>query len=384
MEVWKGMHLHYTKKNIGKLFKKSIKKEIVDNLLIPMAKNCDYTKRDIVNTVIFAVSNNIFVEYGSKYLRGKGKPSPSSDDVFYHLNKLTKKDVVWLFNQVNHNLLSQAKKHDLSRKSITCGLDIHKIPWYGKTKDKHVLGMERVRGTSFGHGYASIECVENRKRFTLSAYPLDQFTTKRDFITSLVEKARECVDIKTLFLDRCFFDVESIKCLKDLFVNFVIPAVRNKRIKRIIDEFKENCESFPYKERFFLIKEYEMKRGKDSVTFNLVVIVERPEKMGDEWKVFAYATNIPVTADNAFKLAEDYRKRWGIETGYRVKEDVRGRTCSRNYVIRLFFQLLSILLYNLWQLCNLIIIIEINWNKRGYPVILEEFKDNLSDFILAG
>ena len=172
--------------------------------------------------------------------------------------------------------------------------------------------------------------------------------------------------------------------MNDLFVNFVIPAVRNKRIKRIIDEFKENCESFPYKERFFLIKEYEMKRGKDSVTFNLVVIVERPEKIGDEWKVFAYATNIPVTADNAFKLAEDYRKRWGIETGYRVKEDVRGRTCSRNYVIRLFFQLLSILLYNLWQLCNLIIIIEINWNKRGYPVILEEFKDNLSDFILRG
>jgi len=384
MEVWKGMHLHYTKKNIRKVFKKSIKKEIVDNLLIPMAKNCDYTKRDIVNTVIFAVSNNIFVEYGSKYLRGKGKTSPSSDDVFYHLNKLIKKDVVWLFNQVNHNLLSQAKKHGVSRKSITCGLDIHKIPWYGKTKDKHVLGMEKVRGTSFGHGYASIECVENRKRFTLSAYPLDQFTTKRDFITSLVEKAREYVDIKTLFLDRCFFDVESIKCLNDLFVNFVIPAVRNKRIKRIIDEFKENCESFPYKERFFLIKEYEMKRGKDSVTFNLVVIVERPEKIGDEWKVFAYATNIPVTADNAFKLAEDYRKRWGIETGYRVKEDVRGRTCSRNYVIRLFFQLLSILLYNLWQLCNLIIIIEINWNKRGYPVILEEFKDNLSDFILAG
>ena len=134
------MHLPYTKKNIGKLFKKSIKKEIVDNLLISMAKNCDYTKRDIVNTVIFAVSNNNFVEYGSKHLRGKGKPSPSSDDVFYHLNKLTKKDVVWLFNQVNHYLLSQAKKYHVFGRSITCGLDIHKIPWYGKTKDKHVLG----------------------------------------------------------------------------------------------------------------------------------------------------------------------------------------------------------------------------------------------------
>ena len=62
-----GMHLTYREKNIRKLFKKSIQKEIVDNLLISMAENCDYTKRDIVNTVIFAISNNIFVEYGSKH-----------------------------------------------------------------------------------------------------------------------------------------------------------------------------------------------------------------------------------------------------------------------------------------------------------------------------
>ena len=74
--------------------------------------------------------------------------------------------------------------------------------------------------------------------------------------------------------------VESIKCLNNLSANFVIPAVRNKRIKRIINEFKENCKSFPYKERFFLVKEYEMKRGKDSVTFNLVIIVEPPTEPG--------------------------------------------------------------------------------------------------------
>ena len=109
-----------------------------------------------------------------------------------------------LFNQGESIIFFlRLKKQGVFKKSIICGLDIHKIPWYGKTKDKHVLGMEKVRGTSFGHGYASIECVENGKRFTLSAYPLDQFT-KGGFITSLIEKARECVDIKILFLDRGF------------------------------------------------------------------------------------------------------------------------------------------------------------------------------------
>jgi len=61
-------------------------------------------RRDISgHRFIFAVLNNIFVEYGffKTSTGGKGKLSPSSDDVFYHLNKLIKKDVVWVVNQVD-------------------------------------------------------------------------------------------------------------------------------------------------------------------------------------------------------------------------------------------------------------------------------------------
>ncbi|HEC86511.1 MAG TPA: hypothetical protein ENI49_01375 [Thermoplasmatales archaeon] len=98
------------KKNIRKLLKKSIQKDITDNLTIPMAKNCIYKKKDLVDTAIFSISNDNSIEYGCRYLRGKGKNPPSSDDVFYHLNKLTKKNVIWLFDQVNHTLLTEVKK----------------------------------------------------------------------------------------------------------------------------------------------------------------------------------------------------------------------------------------------------------------------------------
>jgi|GEM_PF-5983102 len=50
----------------------------------------------------------------------------------------------------------------------------------------------------------------------------------------------------------------------------------------------------------------------------------------------------------------------------------------KNHVVRLFLLLLSILLYNLWRLCNLIIIIEIRWKRKGYLMILNEFVSNLS------
>ena len=48
-----------------------------------MAKNCIYTKEGIINTVLFSVSNNNFIEYGSRRLRNNGLLSPSSDTVFY-------------------------------------------------------------------------------------------------------------------------------------------------------------------------------------------------------------------------------------------------------------------------------------------------------------
>jgi len=96
--------------NIRKLFKKSIKRKIAENLLIPMAPNCKYKKEDIADTAIFSVSNNYSIEYGSKYLRSRGKKIPSSDDMFYHLSKLGRSEVIRLFKRVNDHLLREAKR----------------------------------------------------------------------------------------------------------------------------------------------------------------------------------------------------------------------------------------------------------------------------------
>jgi len=378
------MHSPNIQKNISKLIKKSIKKEFIDALPLPMAENCIYAKEDIINTVVFSLSNNNYIEYGSKRLLDKSGFCPSSDTVFYHLAKLKVEDVFSTFQQMNQKMLQQTKKRNIFDGTMWCGLDIHKIPWFGKKRDIHVLGMERVRGTNFGHGYASIECVQPGKRLTLAALPLNQFTTKKKIIVKLVNETRRHVDVSGLFLDREFFNIESINALKELFIFFVIPVKRNKKIDEIIREFKQKCQkNLLHEEHHFLIMEYTLNRGKSFATFTLVIVVESPKKPDDEWSVFAYATNMHVDRNNAIKLADNYRKRWGIETGYRVKEEVRGKTCSCNYAIRLFLQLLSILLYNLWQLCNIILFVTTCCCKKGYMIILEEFKDIISDSIIG-
>ncbi len=87
----------------------------------------------------------------------------------------------------------------------------------------------------------------------------------------------------------------------------------------------------------------------DASHFKLVIVDD------GEGSKRVFATNLDIEEKNAFDLFTQYRKRWGIETSYRVKNDFRVKTTSKNYVIRLFYFLLSVCLYNLWVLANIMV-----------------------------
>ena len=86
---------------------------------------------------------------------------------------------------------------------------------------------------------------------------------------------------------------------------------------------------------------------------------------------FSFYTNVDVNEDNVMKYAELYRERWGIENGYLEKKDAKERTHSPDMGIRNFMFFLSVLLYNLWLLINLIRI------RSGYAWL------TLMDFLIA-
>jgi hypothetical protein len=47
------------------------------------------------------------------------------------------------------------------------------------------------------------------------------------------------------------------------------------------------------------------------------------------------------------QIPEEYRKRWNIETGYRVKKDFKIRTCSKSPVARTLFFVVQCIMYNI-------------------------------------
>jgi len=59
--------------------------------------------------------------------------------------------------------------------------------------------------------------------------------TKEDIVKKLLENSpRPSV---LLMINRGFFKTEMIKLLENMGINFIMPAVRNERIKRMLNEF---------------------------------------------------------------------------------------------------------------------------------------------------
>jgi IS4 transposase len=72
---------------------------------------------------------------------------------------------------------------------------------------------------------------------------------------------------------------------------------------------------------------------------------------------FGFAKNLPRSL--AFGLPSfipsEYRRRWGIETGYRVQDNVEAKNTSTNYKLRFIYQMISVLLYNVWHYANFLL-----------------------------
>ena len=165
------------------------------------------------------------------------------------------------------------------------------------------------------------------------------FDNKHDVLNELIAYAKSKINIRNVYVDRGFFNVKCIEVLEKQKVKWLMPAVRNKAIKKLMKEYDAPT-----------VLDYTMGRKNfDQVKFKLVIVNDQD----DIKRVFA--TNLRVTKDNAKILFNEYGKRWGIETSYRVKQDFKARTTSKKYVVRFFYFMFSACLYNLWILANILV-----------------------------
>jgi putative transposase len=206
-----------------------------------------------------------------------------------------------------------------------------------------VVGKKPERGTTKCYKFATITIVETTKRFTLLAVPIGPFDNKKKILETLLTYAQERIKINRLYVDRGFFDSDSIKLFQHHHLKYLMPCSHISTVKNLL-----NITPAPA-----VITDFPLA----DATFTMVILQETKEN-GETLK-YAFATNEHYDEHDVTlteRLFHLYGKRWGIETSYRVKKhSYLPKTTSKNYLIRLFYFMFSVLLYNLWILADILL-----------------------------
>lgn len=312
------------------------------HLDLKMTPNCKYSKMEILSVIFYTGMHCTYVERIVDELKNlRHRLVPSSDMVHYHLKKNDPFMLKAQLDRILEDTIKNLARARLLKQRYMVAIDIHTRLYYGKRDKTWIVGIEKKRGTCYGYQFATLDLVVAGERFTLKAIPVLPLTKKEDLVRELIEYARRYLKIHIVLLDRGFYTIEVIKTLLKLEVDFLMPAIKYANIQQLLKV---------YFNKTWFQQAYVLGKGEREVGFNLFGKYSWEKK---EWHVFATNLNIKDKRDVEFYVGY-YRKRWGIETGYRVKQDFLIITTSNSYSVRLFFFFLSVIFYNTWVACNLI------------------------------
>jgi Transposase DDE domain len=308
---------------------------LVENFSIETQGVCD--QQTLFEILIKAASSGDSIENTAKLL----KNVPTANDIRYHLKKINNFEE--LEAQINQSLKSRIPL-GLKKGCLKIAIDLNLICYYGKPtllELPYIYKSEAKSGTHSFYAYATLYVINKNKRVTLAVRGVRRLDTSVAIITYLLAELESLkINVKKLYLDRGFFNTPVIRWLQALDIPFMMPAIKTGK-KGGIKQFLKGRKS--YKTTHTITRDKD-----DSVTFDLWIVCKyrkgKRKKYGVQY--FAYVTYKIKT--NLDYIYQDYRKRFGIESSYRLKNICRIRTNNKNPALRLLFVGISFLLVNIW------------------------------------
>jgi hypothetical protein len=337
---------------------RKIKRIVYPFLELPGRHNLQWTSTEILDVVVQAGKRNTCLEYTvnslnllkPRIVRGIAVPSaPTSDTVFNRAKKVDTREWIERYEEANRKLLESAVKARVFRGWVDLAIDIHDIPFYGKKNTRGIVGTKRKLGTNYAFRYMTVCVTAQKDKYTLSATPMTQLSSTPKTLGEMLEKALKYIDghIGVTYVDRGFFSVPCIKTFEKLDLKYLMPAIKNTKIRKIIKETRDYPVVMPYT------------FGSRNKTVDMtLILVETVKEKGKERKkeVYAFATNLTVDVEQVEKLCELYRNRWTVETSYRMLGEVRTKTTCKDFSVRWFFVLFGLLIRNGYYLFNAVVI----------------------------
>jgi hypothetical protein len=304
--------------------------------IIKLPPNAEYETEKVLNVILHAVTSpSNSLESASNDLKRKNPEAkiPSADTIFNYINHNDIEDILSSFRTINPEIF---RMMELKDKVHDVAIDFHHVPFYGDKNTPLIRGMKPKNGTSWGYEYCSLDIIGDDK-LTLDVIPISALIKDYSMLIEFLFKRLDTMSVKvgTTYMDKEFCNDDTISTLTKLKINFVIACKFNKKIKKILESFK--------KENGHKSTVFEYQFNENGTKFNLVAVPHEKKEY------ILFATNKDVKSIEYFEksIPKEYKKRWNIETGYRVKNDFKIHTCTKSPVARTLFFIIQCTLYNI-------------------------------------
>lgn len=323
------------------------------------------TISNISTALIDAALNSAFVNESCK-----STEEISKSQIIYRKLDSTFNEIEFAFRKNAKKFLRILKIFSGNRKFIL-SFDTTEEPFYGKYskagKEERLYLHEskEARGAKYCYKYLTVAITcNNGIRYILDGMILHRGAYVEDYIYEMTEFVKKEISIEVVLFDRGF-GWSVIYKLQELKVNYMVFWKKQGNwYKKHFDKIKDG-------EFCTTKKNYKYNRNKTNYLvesdFILVKKIEYEENKND----WIFATNLKLKS--AKKYVMRYKKRWGIETIFRVTDDIRAYTTSTNPLIRYFLFMFTCFVYNVWKFFQFFI---------GEGFTLANFSTNMGKFMI--
>jgi hypothetical protein len=251
-----------------------------------------------------------------------------------HIARLTDGLVKALFE------VARFSRQDRRRRWMVA-IDTHNVPYYGKPTS-YVVGGQKKQGTKRFFAYATAVLLHKHRRYTIALEPLPPQTKPHEIVRTLLDQiAKKGLKIRGVTLDSAFDSGDTLLLLQERRLAYAVPLRRKGNGRNA----RNQC--FEGRHRLVRWTEWTTEVSRRHVRTR-TLLWKGPHKT----MVFAFQGWKGDRARNvyarAIRLRQLYRRRFGIESSYRQKNQAQARTTSRDPVYRLLLEGLGYLLRQVW------------------------------------
>ncbi len=320
--------------------KKEVINQFCSELMVEENRKNKVTLRGISSTLIKAATDCAFVNESAK---STGEIS-KSQVIYRKVYDKTITEIQDSFRNQSIRFLRVLKIFSRNRKFIISFDETEEDYWgeVDKFEDNLYIHEGYDNPKAKYHYYYMTAAITGTdgERYILDAKILKRGEYKEDVVKDMTKFIKEHLPIDVVLFDRGF-GWGVIKVLQDLEVNYLVFW------KKQGSWYKEHLNNLKDGEMCRINKKYPYNRDKSVFKLSSDFVIIKNHKYKDKLYDWIFATNLELKS--AEKFVRRYKKRWGIETIFRVNDKIRIYTTSTNPIIRHFLFLFTCFVYNVWK-----------------------------------